>query len=46
MNDFGNLLGTPYPPVSKIAPVKGQKIKLASFGSRNPMFFDCWRWQQ
>ena len=23
MNDFGDLLGTPYAPVSKIAPVKG-----------------------
>ena len=24
MNEFGNLLGTPYAPVSKIEPVKGE----------------------
>ena len=24
MNEFGDLLGTPYAPVSKIAPVKGK----------------------
>ena len=26
MNDFGDLIGTPYAPVSKIAPVKGMVL--------------------
>ena len=28
MNEFGDLLGTPYAPVSKIAPVKRSKIHI------------------
>ena len=31
MNDFCDLLGTPYAPVSKIAPVKGQLISKCLF---------------
>jgi hypothetical protein len=27
MNDFCDLLGTPYPPVSKIAPVKENEVE-------------------
>jgi hypothetical protein len=30
MNDFGDLLGTPYAPVSKIAPVKGTQARTHS----------------
>ena len=31
MNDFGDLLGTPYAPVSKIAPVKSNAISGSLF---------------
>ena len=31
MNDFGDLLGTPYAPVSKIAPVNAQPSRLKAF---------------
>ena len=34
MNDFGDLLGTPYAPVSKIAPVNGISL------TQNPDFLE------
>ena len=35
MNDFGDLLGTPYAPVSKIAPVKGILNVVFNVGPRD-----------
>ena len=36
MNDFGDLLGTPYAPVSKIAPVKVGQFKVKFAKTRQP----------
>ena len=52
MNDFGDLLGTPYAPVSKIAPIKSPHLitmtilvpKLQYFISVKTLSVDCITW--